>query len=368
MLDPYPALARLRDDEPVHWSASHDAWIVTSYERCAEVLYDASRFTSASPGREYHSQQPRPLVAMDAPDHHRLREFAASALAPRAVEAAADRLRRLVASMVDALPHGRPFDLIEALATPLPERAILAYTGVETAIDPNEARLLTRPSGDASADGVKRASVSMLNAIRGDAVDGSLVSAIAGGLDRGQLNEVEATHLLADVLSAGADATSYAIANAVLALVEHPEAYRAIGAAYSVETAVEELLRFDNSTQAAARFASEATRLGSARIARDDQLFVMVAAANRDPAAFEEPERLDLGRSPNRHLAFALGAHYCLGASLAREILRETMGQLRSRFATLSLGPSGGERRGNFALRGFSRLEVVGTGPVLSPA
>jgi cytochrome P450 len=278
------------------------------------------------------------------------------------------RLRGLVAGMVDALPYDRPFDLIEVLATPLPERAIMAHTGVEAAIEPNDARLLTRPSGDASDDEVKRAIAAMLKAIRGDATDGSLASAIAGGLDRGQLNEAEATHLLADVLSAGADATSYAIANAVMALVEHPEPYTAIGAAYSVETAVEELLRFDSSTQAVARFASEATRLGSAKIARGDQLFVMVAAANRDPAAFEEPDRLDLGRSPNRHLAFALGAHYCLGASLAREILRETLGQLRSRFATLSLGPSGGERRGNFALRGFSRLEVVGTGPVLSPA
>lgn len=354
LLDPYPALARLRAEEPVHWSPRLEAWVVTSYRHCAEALYDPERFGSAPPEATYDASAPRPLVKIDGADHDRLRAVVAHALTPRAVSSAAARLRETVAELVAAWPDNEPFEFVSGLAAPAVQCAVTAYAGVDPELSVEAAREFTQSAARGEFDG--HAFDGTLRSPR----PGSLAEAVAAGAALGQLTRREAAHLLADILSAGSDATAYALGNAVATLCSDAEAYASIGHEIEPAAAVEELLRYDSSTQAVARRARRDTSLGGAKIAAGDELMLMVGAANRDPDAFEHADELQLGRSPNRHLSFAVGMHYCLGAPLARQIIAETLGQIRSRFRTLTLGPGGGERRGNFALRGFASLEVIG--------
>jgi cytochrome P450 len=354
LLDPYPALARLREEEPVHRSPVLGAWIVTSYRHCAEALYDPSRFASAPFDAAYEASSPRPLVKLDGADHDRIRGVVARALTPAAVRRASERLRRCIAELLLAWPANQPFEFVGGVASQVTANALPAYAGIGGNISVEDARGMVRRAasgGDVSDSTLDRA--------LHDPQPDSLAAAIAAGVEERALTRLEGAHLMADILSAGADATSYALANAVATLCAHPPAYSSLGRDIPVSMASEELLRYDSSTQAVARVACADTKLGGARIRRGDEVMLMVGAANRDPSAFADPDELDLGRSPNRHLSFAVGMHYCLGAPLARQIITETLEQIRARFERLALGPNGGARRGNFALRGFATLEVV---------
>lgn len=355
LIDPYPALARLRAEEPVHWSPLLEAWVVTSYRHCAEALYDPERFGSAPPEASYDASAPRPLVKIDGADHDRLRAVVARALTPRAVSSAAGRVRESIGELLTACPTDQPFEFVSGLATPAVQCAITAYAGVGPQLTVEDAREFTQNAARGELEGLD------LDGALQSPRPGSLADAIASGVARGDLTRREATHLLADILSAGSDATAFALCNAIATLCAHPTAYAAIAEEVEPTAAAEELLRYDSPTQAVARRARQDTSLGGTKIARGDELMLMVGAANRDPEAFADANELRLGRSPNRHLSFAVGMHYCLGAPLARQIIAETLAQIRSRFVAITLGPRGGERRGNFALRGFASLEVIGT-------
>jgi cytochrome P450 len=355
LLNPYPALARLRTEEPVHWSPAIGAWVVTSYRLCAEALYDPDRFPTSPTDRPYDASAPRPLVKIDGGDHDRLRRVVAQALAPKSARAAVARLRSIIAEGVAAWPSGEPFEFT-SFAAQVVEDALPAYAGIGTTVTVHEARQLIQRA----ATGIIEYDL-LFEAALGDADPESLASAVATGIEQETLSPIEGVHLLADILSAGSDATAFALANAAAALAAHPDSYASIGQDIDVALASEELLRFDSSTQAVARVACEDTTLGGVRVREGDELMLMVGAANRDPEMFAEADRLDLRRSPNRHLSFAVGMHYCLGAPLARQIITETLRQVRERFERLALGPGGGVRRGNFALRGFATLEVIGS-------
>ena len=187
-----------------------------------------------------------------------------------------------------------------------------------------------------------------------------LISALIEVEDEGQRlthDELLAFSIL--LLLAGHETTTNLIANGTLALAQHPdEAERARAEPALLPAAVEELLRYDSPVQSVVRFVAEPAELGGQRVEAGATLLVLVGAANRDPAQFGEPDRLDLAREPNRHLSFGRGIHFCLGAPLARLEAEIAVGRLLERFPELRLAGDGPQRSGTLVLRGLSRLPL----------
>lgn len=375
--DPYPALARLREQEPVHFSPQLNAWLITSYEHCVLVLHDHERFASdfrrveavlaggasAEPGAEV----PTHLVASDPPQHTRLRTLVARAFARNAVEGLRPFVERAVEGLLDGVEPGDPFDVMSQLAGPLPSLVVAEQLGVpeeEREVLREQVKAVVAAELPSASEQLRAAGESARERLAGRldryaAQGGGAIAQMATAGDE-PLTRHELFSVTVDLASAGIDSTSYLIANGLLALLEHPEQLALLRERPELTAgAVDELCRFDSPTQALPRIAAAETRLGGKRIRAGDALYVMVGAANRDPEQFPDPDRLDIEREDRRHLSFALGAHFCVGAPLARLIGEVVLRALLDRFDRLSLVADGATRRANFQLRGLSELSVV---------
>ena len=355
--DPYPFLARLRREEPVYWSGSLRAWVLTRYEDCAVALHDSTRFTTdpaltsglrAEAILAHRAKAPLGLAphlgSTSGAPHRALRRIVNpvfSTDASRAAEAAVDRE---VAALLDALPSGTPFDFMPALANPLPRAILGAFLGFPADEAERWQRLLTtievaRSNAAAPmslstlADSARDELQSMFDGVKFR--PGSVLESLA---DAGELSIDERVSVAAHITTVGADPTTGGIANSVSALAAHPEAFAALRAAPErIGTAVHELLRFDSPTHIAPRFAAADTEPGGRKIRRGDSVLAVVGAANRDPAVFEQPDTLDLARDARRQLAFGQGEHICLGMPLALVILERVLLALLQRFEALEL-------------------------------
>lgn len=351
VVDPYLHLARLREADPVHWSAVHGAWIVTRYDDCSAGHTDA-RLSADRIGpylaRLIAEDAPAPLIATfrvladwmvfkDAPDHTRLRRLVLHAFTPRAVERLRERIALIATSLLDDLEAGgrREADLVAAYAYPLPAIVIAELLGVPV-VDRDRFKawsddilaLVFGATGD--PDRHDKASAGMGELVEylsariaearvapGDNLLSALVAAEEGG-ERLSEQELLATCTL--ILFGGHETTTNLIGSGLLALLRTPgEADRLRSAAPELErTAVEELLRFEGPAPVDIRVARESFELRGRQIEQGQCVFLMLAAANRDPERFDRPDELDLGRDPNPHIGFGLGRHYCVGAPLAR--------------------------------------------------
>jgi cytochrome P450 len=385
--DPYPAYAALRAQDPVHRSMALQAWIVTSYAEAEAVLRDPDTFssdlsTATSPlGKALQQQRAasplghvHTVLNSDPPAHTRLRSLVNRAFTPRTVEALRSQIEAVTADLLTAIPAGRPFDLMTAFAQPLPVIVIAHLLGIPAG---DRARFkrwsddiaaTTRPMApQAAIDAARRATteliaylepvVARLRARPEEDLLSALVQAEEAG-DRLSHDELLAFAIL--LLVAGHETTTNLIGNAVHAFARHPAQLDALRARPDLlPQAIEEVLRFDSPVQALIRFACRPAVLGSRVIGAGDTVMVLIGAANRDPARFAHPEVFDVTVDRERHLAFGLGPHFCLGAPLARLEAEVALSGLLERLRALALA---GEpvRGGTFTLRGFDALPLEG--------
>lgn len=370
--DPQRVLTRFREHDPVHWSERHRAWIVTRFDDVAAVMRDHRAFSSDrvtsifSEKLSAEEQEERRetfrilggwMVFRDPPDHTRLRGLVSSAFTPRAVE----RLRPRVVTLVDGLLEG-PLasgrcDLVREIAYPLPAIVVAEMLGVPASdrdlfkawSDDVTALVFGGPAGGERRERAQ-AGLTELAAYLGELVAhyraapaDNLITALLGARENGRgLDDDEIVSTCTLVLFGGHETTTNLIANAFLALLRHPGELERLAAEPALApTAVEELNRFDGPSKFAVRRAARDRELGGRTIRSGDAVLLAQCAANRDPRVFSDPDRLDLGREPNRHAAFGFGIHYCLGAPLARMETREALPRLvrRLRRPVLLDGP-----------------------------
>jgi cytochrome P450 len=387
-VNPYRQLGRLQESDPLYRSDVLRAWLVTRYADCVEVLRDPVLFSSDSHNargdlaeviRERRESSPLGDVATvltsDPPVHTRLRGLLNRAFTPRRVEAMRPHIEELTAELLDeALRESDgSFDLMTGLAQPLPVIVIAEMLGVSRG-DRTDfrrwsdaiARTTDIIGGEEAVRGAREATealVAYFDAVvrerRAEPRD-DLMSALVHAADEGdRLTHEELLAFAVLLLVAGNETTTNLIGNGLLALAAHPdEVQRLRDDPALMPSAVEELLRFDSPVQGVVRFATADTEVAGQPIANGDSLLLMLGMANRDPRQFSDPERLDLGREENRHLAFGLNVHYCLGAPLARLEAAAVFAALLERFERFEVDVDGLERGGTFLLRGPDRVPL----------
>jgi len=346
-VDPYSACKRLREADPLH---EHPLGftVVTRYADCAAILRhpNAGNDSRKAPGfREQVAQlgldpdeemrRGRPFLFRDPPDHTRLRGLVNTAFTPRVIERLRPRIAEIVDGLIAAAAARGTLEVIAELAYPLPVIIISEMLGVPAedheqfsawsqelarALDPDFSlppEVLERRQ---RAVEEFRAYFERLIAKRRSEPRDDLVSALIAAEDEGQkLSEEELLEICILLLVAGHETTVNLIGNGVLALLRHPDQLQLLRDAPSlIRTAVEEVLRYDPPVQLTGRLALADIELADAVIPAGRQTVLLIASANRDPAQFPDPDRLDIRREENRHLAFGMGIHFCLGAPLAR--------------------------------------------------
>lgn len=392
--NPYPTYAWLRRNAPVHRAvlpSGVSAWLVTRYEDARRALADPRlskdprRYSAAAHERgrvgipgERSANLVTHLLNIDPPDHTRLRRLVAKAFTPRRVAAFEPRVRELAGGLVDRFAARGSADLIGEFAFPLPVYAICDMLGVPRA-DQDDFRRWAGMMlhGSERRGGVGR-SVRRMRAYLADLIHRKraagargedLISGLIRAFDQGdQLTEQEAASMAFILLFAGFETTVNLIGNGMLALLRHPRqlarmrAAARAGDAAALGVGVEELLRYDGPVEVATwRFATEPLTLGGQRVARGEPVLVVLAAADRDPARFADPDVLDVGRRENPHLALGHGIHYCLGAPLARLEGRVALETLLCRLTDVRLAVAEDELRwrGGLIMRGLRALPVT---------
>lgn len=383
--DPYPALSHLRDEDPVHFNERLDAWILTRYDDVCASFRDprlssdrVSPFIARLPQERRAVCEPvlgtlgRWMVFKDPPDHARLRARVAPAFTARAIRSRETRIRRLVTELLDRFVGEDLTDVVSGFAAPLPAIVIAELIGVPEQererfqLWSDDLALLVFGSVDVedryeraarAQAGLRAMFVELADQARRSPPEEGLVSLLVHQDDPLDADELTAMCVL--MLFAGHETTTNLIASAVAALLDHPAQAAAIRADDSLgASAVEEFLRFDGPSKVSPRWVVEDLELRGRRIRAGQRVFPMQLAANRDPARFAEPDRLDLERSPNPHVAFGHGLHSCVGAPLARLETRIAVTELVRRFPGLR---SAGERvwRPSVLARGLERLPVA---------
>jgi hypothetical protein len=384
--NPYPLYRRLREKDPVHRSRLDDLWILTRYDEINAVLrdprfsaddrtvkgYEANRRKMIAAGLIDNREEVPSMLRMDPPDHTRLRSLVSKAFTPRAIESLRPRVEGLVREMLDEAEARGEMDIVTDLGVPLPIIVIAEMLGI-----PAEDREHFKRWSDGVARGLNAntmeqvrvagvASKELEEYLRPIAEErranpredllSSLLAAEESG-DKLSMDEVFSTVIL--LLVAGNETTTNLIGNGMLALLEHPSELRRLGDQPElIESAIEELLRWDSPVQATSRNAKEDMEFAGRKINKGAQLILHLGAANRDPAHFPDPNRLDLGRQENRHLSFSHGVHYCLGAPLARLESQVAIGQLAARFPSMRRKPVDLEWADNIILHGIKSLPV----------
>ncbi|MGK6308415.1 cytochrome P450 [Variovorax sp. DT-64] len=386
--NPYPWYAALRDSTPVR-RMPDGSLLLTRHADCVAVYKDTHSFSSdkraeyapkygvGSPLYEHHTTS---LVFNDPPLHTRVRGLIAGALTARAIESMEDGLTHLVAGLLDRMEErqraGGEVDLIEDFAAAIPVEVIGNLLGV-----PREERgplrhwslailgaLEPQPSA-AQLEAGNRAVTEMVAYLRGlvlerrrhpgDPAHDVLTRLIQGEHDGGdRLTENELYQNCIFILNAGHETTTNLIGNGLVALLEWPrEKQRLLDDPSLIRSAIEEFLRFESSNQLGNRIATMATRVGGIEVQPGTRITLCIGAANRDPAVFAEPDRLDITRSPNRHLAFGSGTHQCVGMNLARLEARVAISAFLARFPDYQLcGPV--VRGGRVRFRGYLRVPL----------
>ncbi|AUH42645.1 cytochrome P450 family protein [Streptomyces sp. CMB-StM0423] len=386
--DPYPAYAWLRTHTPVHRTtvpSGVDAWLVTRYADARQALADPR--LSKNPAHHHSDKTGIPgersaglmthLLNIDPPDHTRLRRLVSKAFTPRRVAAFAPRVQELTDRLIDGFADRGEADLIHEFAFPLPIYAICDLLGVpaEDQDDFRDWAAVMIHHGKGPRGGVARAVKKMRAYLAelihrkraalggGDAADDDLISGLIRASDEGEkLTENEAAAMAFILLFAGFETTVNLIGNGTYALLTHPaERARLAADPALLPSAVEELLRYDGPVELATwRFATEPLQIGGQRVAVGDPVLVVLAAADRDPARFAEPDTLDLSRRDNQHVGYGHGIHYCLGAPLARLEAQTALGTLLRRLPDLRLAGETSELRwrGGLIMRGLRTLPV----------
>jgi cytochrome P450 PksS len=386
--DPYPFYARLRAEAPVFRTmlpSRQPAWLITRYDDALAALKDErlvkDRRNALS--REWPAKPPwmpafmRPLARnmldLDAPDHTRLRALVHQAFTPRRIEQLRARIQVLCDELLDAAEAQGDLELIQAYALPIPLTIIAELLGVPAADRPAFRRWSEHVVTISSAAGLLRALPGVWRIVRylrtlcarrrADPQDDLLTALVQAEQAGDSLSEDELLGMVFLLLLAGHETTVNLIGNGVLTLMEHPDQRELLRQNPAlIKPAVEELARYASPViMATERYAGEELTIAGTTIPRGELVFAVIASANRDEGKFSEPDRLDLRREPNHHLAFGQGIHYCLGAPLARMEMQIALTTLLRRLPELRLTRSAQSLRwrpGMF-VRGLEQLPMA---------
>ncbi|WP_328429385.1 cytochrome P450 family protein [Streptomyces sp. NBC_00443] len=363
--DPYPLYERMREAGPVHrvlFPSGVQAWLVTGYDAAHAALNDDRLGKNHDRGNDrwrarasimpepQHSQLQVHLLHQDPPKHTHMRHFVTDAFTPRRVEQLRPRLQELADALVDALPAAGPTDLVAGFAAHFPFRVLAEVVGLpaESAarFDRDWGKVVQpvgptdpgRPLYEARLQGLQSYIAEVVTHKREHA-DDDLLSRLVAARDQGELSQEELDSMIFQLLVAGQEPVTNQITTALIALFRHPDQLaRLRDDPALMPRAVEELLRHDSAFELTTwRFFDQDSELHGSEIPAGDSVIVSLCAANRDPRRFDDPDALDLDRSPNPHLAFGHGIHFCPGAALARAELQIALGTLLRRLPGLHL-------------------------------
>jgi cytochrome P450 len=385
--DPYPVWRRIRERHPVLFDERTGQWLITRHVDVDRLLRDRRLgrsylhvATHEDMGRTAPPAWHEPFTTLNGngmldrepPDHTRLRRLVLEAFTPRTVERLRDRVQAIVDGLLDGLSGAAEVDLVADYIEPLPVTVIADLLGI-----PEADRHLLRPWSrdiclmyeldppEASARKAVAASLAFSAYLRDLAAErrvtprDDLVSAlVTASLDGDRLTEDELIGTCVLLLNAGHEASVNGAANGWLSLFRHPDQLARLRAEPDLAaTAIDELLRFDTPLALFERYVLEDIEIDGIRLPRGAEVALQFASANRDPDAFDQPDRLDLGRAPNPHVSFGAGIHYCLGAPLARMELRIAFASFLRRHPDVALVREP-QWKPTYVLRGLESIPV----------
>lgn len=385
LANPYPLYHRLRSEDPVHWDPFLHAWVVTRY---ADVIAVFQRFSAArTPTPEQlkalglEALEPlaqvmvRQMLFLDPPDHGRVRGLASKAFTARRVENLRSHIRDITKSLLDAVQDKGHMDVLADLAIPLPAIVTAEMLGLPT----SDWKQLTKWSSDFAqvlgnfqhnpdrAPQVIRSLEEMIAYFRAaiqeqrrQPRDGLVHAYLTAEINGDRFSEEEVIANTIVTMVGGQETTTNLIGNGILTLLRQPDQLEKLRGDFSlIPSAVEELLRYESPSQHTARLAPEDIILGGKLIRKRQAVIAVMGAANRDPERFPDPDRLDICRQDNRHVAFAWASHFCFGAPLARIEGQTAFELVLRRMPNLSLVPEPITWRENLGLRGLKALPVT---------
>jgi cytochrome P450 len=385
--DPFPFYRRLREEAPVMWDPFMHTWVVTRYEDVHFVLKEFSADRTPDPKKMEALGLPslgpvadlmaRQMLFLDAPDHTRLRKLCMSAFTPRRVDAMEDKVREIAHDLIDQAVQGDECELIADFAEPFPAIVTAGLLGVPLedhrqlkAWSATFAEMLGnfQHNPDRVRDVLK--CVADMTGYFRDAVreqernphDGLIRSLMDAEVDGQRLSEDEVIANTIVTMVGGQETTTNLIGNGILTLTRQPDKMAQLRAHPEIiESAVEELLRYETPSQHTARIVKQDTEIGGKLMKKGEAVMAVMAAGNRDPERFPNPDELDLTRTDNRHLAFGWAAHFCFGAALARMEARISYLALLARMEDIRVAvpESTLEWRTNSGLRGLSALPLA---------
>lgn len=348
--DPYPTLDWLRSVDPVHWSDGIGGWILTRYDDILATFKDTADYSNEgrlgraadylpAEARERLSvfaahYRTKGLLHSDPPDHGRLRRLVLRAFSPRVIEAMRPRIQRIVDDLIDRVEPGGRMEVIADLAFALPVTVLAELLGVPashgTRFGEWADRLLAFQGVNKPDQQVLLAAQQALveaRAYLGDLIEqrrrepgDDLISRMTGTTPQGEsLTDAEIINTGITLLTAGHETTTSLIGNGLYTLLSHSEQWdRLRGDPTLVKPAIEEVLRYESPVSRQPRLLKHDTELRGMTLRAGQMAFQMLGAANRDPEQFSDPNAFDIGRTPNRHIAFGQGIHFCIGAPLSR--------------------------------------------------
>lgn len=373
---PYATYAWLRENQPVYWDATNELWGVTRYDDIEYIEKHAELFINSDQNKGgYRPNIPADpaMIGLDDPDHRKRRNLVARRFTPKAVASWEAEVRETVTRLFDGVEaNDGKAEIIGDLAAPLPAMMIGKLLGFPTEAWPElqdwSERTITLGGGpryhvdDGIIAAMEFAQASAeLHAEKTRCPADDVMTIWTQAEIDGCPMSVDTT--IADsllILDGGAETTRTVIARALISFATLPDQWELLRSGIDLEIATEELIRYVSPIHNMCRVATEDVELGGSLVRAGDQLVLMYSSANRDPSHFADPERLDLTRYPNRHLAFGFGTHFCLGASLARFEIRLFLEELVRRVEALRLEPGTIEEMPNAFVYGLraARMEL----------
>jgi cytochrome P450 len=385
LANPYPLFHRLRREDPVHWDVYLHAWIVTRYTDVLEVLHTFSADRTPTPAQltEMGISELNPIAQvmikqmlfLDAPAHTRLRGLASKAFTPARVETLKGHIRDIVNDLLDKVQPNGCMDVIADLADPLPAIVTAELLGVPVSDhkrlkgwstnfaemlgnfqhNPDRAQLMLRTVEEMTSyfrDAIRE--------IKAHPREGLIHSLLTAEIDGDRLTDEEVVANVVVTMVGGQETTTNLIGNGLLTLLRKPDEMKLLCDDLSlIPSAVEEMLRYESPSQHTARLAPSDRELGGKQIRKRQAVIAVMAAANRDPERFPDPDRFDIKRPDNRHLAFGYAAHFCFGAPLARAEGQIAFEVMLRRLKNIRLEPQSLVWRNNLGLRGLTSLRVA---------
>jgi len=387
--DPYPYYRALRETEPVFWSTDLNGWVITSYEHANAILRRHDVFSSAGrmaalldtlPEAERAKFQPIydhfavGLIRSDPPDHMRLRRLISAVFTPRVIEKSRGQIKQIVDNLVAEFPAGGSLDLVSAFAFPLPATVVCSILGV-AADDIHRVRDWTQGINSIIAGNLPlhEAALRMQESLielqgyyldmiaerRASPCDDLMSLLVQAELEGDRLTEAELLSTAENLLAAGHETTSSLIGSAMWTFLNRPDDLKKLRDEPSLlPDAIEEVLRFESPLQRQTRVVKAETEIAGKLMKPGQLVYVMIGAANRDPDVFPDPDRFDMTRSGEKHIAFGIGIHFCIGAPLARMESHLALGTLLERFPRMQILNDSIEWVPSAALRAPGKLQV----------